>query len=77
MAFDKGGDRVKSPLKSQQPWEVEVLEWRREDEGLLKGSGRGLYGIKEALERGERQLTGLLPRHRVTELLAAPNGLQT
>lgn len=43
-----------SLLKSQQPWEMEELEWLRVREGLLEDSGIGLYGIKEALGRVKR-----------------------
>lgn len=57
---------------------MEELEWLRVREGLLEASGTGLCGLKEALGREEReQLAGLLPRHRVTGLLTASNGLQT
>lgn len=46
IAAARGGKQESSSLKSQQPWEMQVLEWLRVRKGLREGSGTGLYGIK-------------------------------
>lgn len=51
-------------------------EWQRASKDLLEGSGTDLHGMKEALERGREAANWLIAKTRVTELLAAPNGLQ-